>query len=73
MPHPIRELDLIGKIADLKEQHYRNTVVLSAVLELLQEKNLISRQEIAAKAAELDAGDQRAASPFIPGPTYPTR
>jgi hypothetical protein len=50
----LNEVDLIGKLADLKEEHYKNTLVLSAVIELLIEKDLISMEEIEVKAAELD-------------------
>jgi hypothetical protein len=50
----LSEVDLIGKLADLKEEHYKNTLVLSAVIELLIEKDLISMEEIEAKAADLD-------------------
>jgi hypothetical protein len=53
-PH-LSEVDLIGKLADLKEEHYRNTLVISAIIELLVDKGIVSIQEIEAKAIELDA------------------
>jgi hypothetical protein len=61
-PH-LSDVDLIGKLADLKEEHYRNTLIISAVIELLVDKGIVSLQEIEAKAAELDA--------IIPDPTTP--
>jgi hypothetical protein len=51
----LEQVDYIGKLADLKEQHYQNTLILSAMLELLLEKGLLSHQDIENKAAQLDA------------------
>jgi hypothetical protein len=48
------QVDYIGKLADLKEQHYQNTLILSAMLELLLEKGLLTHQDIENKAAQLD-------------------
>jgi hypothetical protein len=48
------QIDYIGKLADLKEQHYQNTLILSAMLELLLEKGLLTHQDIENKAAQLD-------------------
>lgn len=50
----LNEVDYIGKLADLKEQHYQNTLILSAMLELLLEKGLLTHQDIENKAAQLD-------------------
>lgn len=47
-------LRLAGKLADLKEEHYRNTLALCTLIELLVDKGLFTREEIAAKAQELD-------------------
>lgn len=57
------EVNLIGKLAELKEEHYKNTLVLSAILELLIDKGILSKEEIEDKAAEIDT--------VIPQPTYP--
>jgi hypothetical protein len=62
---PIEQVDMVGKLADMKDQQYRNTLVLSAVIELLIEKGLLSRSEIEAKAARLDG--------LIPHPARPIR
>lgn len=48
------EVNLIGKLAELKEEHYKNTLVLSAVLELLIEKQFITHLELQAKIAKLN-------------------
>lgn len=48
-------INLIGKLADLKDSHYRNTLALSAVIDLLIEKGILTAQEIATRAARLDA------------------
>lgn len=47
-------VQFIGKLGDLKDEHYHMTLTLSAVIELLIEKGLISRQELERKTAELD-------------------
>jgi hypothetical protein len=51
----LEQVDYIGKMADLKEQHYQNTLILSAILELLLEKGLITHQDVELKARQLDA------------------
>lgn len=51
---PMEHVNLIGKLADLKDQHYRNTLALSAVIELLIEKGILTGRELEAKAATLD-------------------
>lgn len=50
----LKEVELIGKLADLKLDHYQNSLVLSAMLELLVEKGILTRCEIEAKAKLLD-------------------
>ncbi|AEI46422.1 hypothetical protein [Paenibacillus mucilaginosus] len=51
------EIEWIGKIADLKEEHYRQTLVLSALIELLADKGILSVAELAAKAQGLEVID----------------
>jgi hypothetical protein len=51
----LEQVDYIGKLADLKEQHYQNTLILSAILELLLEKGLLTSQDVEQKAMQLDA------------------
>lgn len=53
-PH-VMEVDLIAKLADLKEEHYKNTLILSAIIELLVDKGILTTDELEAKAMELDS------------------
>lgn len=52
--HTLQEIDIVGKLADLKDQHYRNTLLLSAIVELLIENNILSTTEIDRKIKDLD-------------------
>jgi hypothetical protein len=52
---PIDDLHLIAKLADLKEDQYQTSLLLSAVTELLIDKGIITRDEIRDKTARLDA------------------
>lgn len=61
---PMNEVNILAKLADLKEEHYHQLVTLSAIIELLIDRGLLTRDEIARKTAELDA--------FIAQPPYPT-
>lgn len=61
---PLNEVNVIAKLADIKEEHYHQLVTLSAIMELLVEKGILSRKEIEQKALELDQ--------FITQPPYPT-
>lgn len=51
---PLEEVEIIAKLADLKEDHYRLTLALGAMIELLVEKGIVSRQEMERKMLELD-------------------
>jgi hypothetical protein len=50
----MREVHLIAKLADLQQTDYQNTLILHALIELLTEKGLLTRQELSEKAHELD-------------------
>ncbi|WP_159888077.1 hypothetical protein [Paenibacillus puerhi] len=70
------EIAWIGKLADLQDHQYRCTLLLTAMLELMQEKGLLSMQEIADKARlleQLDAAEwshsDTSASASAPTPT----
>lgn len=52
--HAMQEVDIVGKLADLKDQHYRNTLLLSAIVELLVEKNVVTTDELDSKIKQLD-------------------
>lgn len=47
-------LNLVAKLADLKEDHYRILLTLSAMTELLIDKGLLTREELELKTAALD-------------------
>ena len=61
---PMDEVNILAKLADLKEDHYHQLLALSAMMELLIEKGVLSREEIAQKTTELDSSKAR--------PPYPT-
>lgn len=56
------EIDLIGKLADLKQDHYRLTLAVTTLMELLVEKGILQQEDISRKAAELD--------PYVAGAEY---
>lgn len=60
----MQEINWIGKLADLKEEHYRNTLLVTALMDLLIEKGVLTRSELETRMAELDRI-------MIPDPTYP--
>ncbi|MEW9699585.1 hypothetical protein [Paenibacillus sp. SI8] len=49
------EINMIGKLADLKESHYHQSLVLSSLIQVLIDKGIISAQELQQKSKELDA------------------
>lgn len=49
------QVELGARLADLKEEHYRTVLTLSAMLELLVDKGLLTREELNEKAEALDA------------------
>lgn len=55
IPSHMDEVNLIAKLADVKQSHYETTLLLHALLELLEEKQLIRKSEVVAKARQLDA------------------
>jgi hypothetical protein len=48
------DVNIVGQLADLKEDQYRLTLALSTLMELLIEKGLITDEDIARKAHEVD-------------------
>lgn len=48
-------VELAAKLADLKEEHYQTVLTLSAVLELLIDKGVLTREELTARAESIDA------------------
>lgn len=51
---PMDEVNVMAQLGDLKENHYKNTLILTALVELLVERGLIRREEVLEKAYELD-------------------
>ncbi|WP_126429168.1 hypothetical protein [Brevibacillus marinus] len=51
---PLQEINLAAKLADLRAADYHNALFLSAIIELLIEKKLLTREELQAKAQQLD-------------------
>lgn len=51
----MQEVNMIAKLADLKDEHYRNSLLITALMELLIEKGVLKRQEIESKMVELDS------------------
>lgn len=55
MPFSPRDhINFGAQIADLKEVDYRNTLAVAALIELLVEKGILTREELAEKAGALD-------------------
>ncbi len=52
--HPFDDVQIIAQISDLKEVDYKNTLVITAMVELLVEKGILTRQEILQKAKALE-------------------
>lgn len=51
----LQEIDMIGKLADLKDNQLKTAVWLEALTALLIERNMLSPEDIAAKLKELDS------------------
>ncbi|KRE97774.1 hypothetical protein ASG89_29675 [Paenibacillus sp. Soil766] len=64
IPSHFDEINMIGKLADLKESHYHQSLVLSSLIQVLIDKGLITAQEIHLKSQELD-------SALTPNPIHP--
>lgn len=52
--HPFHDVDMVAQLSDLKEVDYKNTLLLSTLIELLVEKGIVTRKEIVQKANELE-------------------
>lgn len=59
----MNEVNVLAKLADVKEDVYHQLLLLSALTQLLVDKGLLTREEIAEKQRELDQ--------FILPPQYP--
>jgi hypothetical protein len=54
---PMDEVHMIAKLADLKEEHYKHSLMISAITELLIEKGILTADELQARATQLDRLD----------------
>lgn len=55
------QVQIIGKIADLQDAHYKNTLALSALIEILVEKGVLTPEDFHRKAALLEKEDEASA------------
>lgn len=51
------QVQMIAQIADLKEAHYKNTLALSALIEILVEKGVLTPDDFHQKTAMLEKED----------------
>ncbi|WP_047153297.1 hypothetical protein [Aneurinibacillus tyrosinisolvens] len=51
---PFDDVNVIAQIASMKEVDYKNTLVITAIVEVLVEKGLVTRKEILEKTKELE-------------------
>jgi hypothetical protein len=55
------QVNMIAQLADLKEAQYRNTLALSALIEILVEKGVLAPEDFHRKAAAMEQDDERSA------------
>lgn len=48
-------IDIIAQLSDMKDIDYRNTLAIASIIEVLVEKGIINRNDIARKARQLDS------------------
>lgn len=51
----MNQLDILAQLSDMKDVDYRNTLALASIIEVLVDKGIINRVDIAKKAQELDS------------------
>lgn len=52
-------INLYATLADMKDVDYKNTLAVTTLIDLLIEKGLITREEMAARAQRLDAASEK--------------
>lgn len=50
----MNDIDIASQLGDMKEIDYRNTLAIASIIELLIDKGILERNEIARKAKLLD-------------------
>jgi hypothetical protein len=63
--HHLDQVNWIAQLADLKNAHYQNALLVSALIELLVEKGIITARDINTMSAQLDTA-------LTPHPIDPT-
>lgn len=53
-----KNVDIIAQIADMKEIDYQNILALTALVEILIDKGIVTQQEIADKMSKLNKADE---------------
>ena len=48
-------VEIFGHIADLKQTDYKNTLAIAAIIEVLLEKDIITKEELLVKSRQLDS------------------
>lgn len=48
-------INIIAQLGDMKDTNYRNTLAIASIIEILIEKGIIKRNDIAVKARQLDS------------------
>ena len=51
----MNNIDIIAQLSDMKEIDYRNTLAIASIIEVLIDKGIIDRNDIARKARQLDS------------------
>jgi hypothetical protein len=54
---PMDEVHMIAKLAELKDEHYKHSLMISSITELLIEKGILTTDELQARATRLDLLD----------------
>lgn len=50
----MNQIELIGQLADLKESNYNLTLLLASLVELLNERQIISKDDLLYRSKALD-------------------
>lgn len=51
-------INLFATLGDMKDVAYKNTLAITTLIELLVEKGILTREEIAGRARKLDAAGE---------------
>jgi hypothetical protein len=51
---PMSEVNIMASLADLKEVDYKNLLLVTALMEMLIEKNIFTEEELKEKLKQLD-------------------